>query len=396
MTLYDSSRDGQLLPHHYNGSGPATHAFVIGVGAYPHLNGGTGRRTNKHMDLGQLTSPPFSAAAFTDWLIQDFRNRKRPLASIELLTSPTRPYKLPGNQEGQTEAATIASVKQAFDRWFQRCDSNAKNMGIFYFCGHGVLRENTALLLEDYGESDNRAFDGAIDMEMTHKGMGVCQADLRCCFVDSCRQEAYKLGKQLQDPATVLIQPEFGAVRSGDAPIYYASAPGTLAYGLTGNISRFTEALLSCLRGRGAQRDETGSKWIVTTGSLGNAISQLVDEMNRPGQDELQLSPTGGSNLMSSVVHEVEGVPEVPVQLCCDPSAATDHGQFVLKSPREDRVYEQAPATGSWSLNVAAGYYTASVRFAQAKWRKSEGEVWALPPGPCRPALRVQPDEVKP
>jgi hypothetical protein len=394
VTVYDVTQDGPLLPHHSGGAGPGTHALIIGVGAYTHLNGGSGKRTSKHMDLGQLTSPPYSAFAFADWVIRDFRNSKRPLASVELLVSPANPYALPNGQERLAEAATMANVKDAFDRWFQRCDTSEQNMGIVYFCGHGVLRENTALLLEDYGKADLRAFENAIDMEMTHKGMGSCKANLRCCFIDSCRQEAYKLGKQLQDPATVLVLPEFGAASAADAPIFYASAPGTLAYGLTGSVSRFTEALLKCLNGRGAARDDTGTKWLVTTGSLANAISQIVQEINKNGGEGLQLSPTGGSNLASSIVHEVQGDPEVPVEVCCDPSAATDLGEFLLKGDHV-YLYQRASATGPWFVDVKAEIYEASVRFPKGAWKEARKSVWALPPGPHRPKLAVQPEEGK-
>jgi hypothetical protein len=341
------------------------------------------------MDLGQLTSPPHSTFAFANWVINDLRNSQRPLASVELLVSPANDYILPNGQTRPVESATMPNVKKAFDRWFARCNSSTENMGMVYFCGHGVLRENTALLLEDYGESPNRPFETAIDMEMTHKGMESCKASLRCCFIDSCRQEAYKLGRQLQDPATVLVQPEFGMASAADAPIFYASAPGTLAYGLTGKVSRFTEALLKCLKGLGAKKDETGTKWLVTTGSLANAVSQIVQEMNKNGGEGLQLSPTGGNNLGSSIVHEVQADPEVTVEVCCNPIAATDDGAFMLKAT--DRKYERPPGTGKWVLDVKADYYVASVNFPRKNWKDSKTVVWALPPGPHRPHLEVKP-----
>jgi hypothetical protein len=285
----------------------------------------------------------------------------------------------------------MSNVEKAFDRWYKRCDSSEDNMAVFYFCGHGVMRESTALLLEDFGESDNRAFANAINMESTHQGMGKCKARLQCCFVDSCRQEAFKLGKQLNDLATMLVEPEFGVGMVHDAPIFYASAPGTLAYGLSGKVSRFTEALITCLRGRGAQRDATGTKWEVTTGSLGLGISQIVQQMNRDGE-EIQLSPTGGSNLMNSVLHEVEGVPTVPVTVCCAPSAATNESELVLKSKTQN--YQRDSGGGPWSIEIEAGYYTASAKFPLGKWKNAESELWALPPGPRLPVIVTEQQEV--
>jgi hypothetical protein len=385
MTIYDV-QDGRLSFHHSKGTGPMAHALVIGVGEYKHLNGGSGSLTKKHMDLGQLTSPPFSATAFAKWLIEEFRNTQHPLGSVELLVSPSSTFVLPNGVERPTEAATMSNVSNAFDRWYKRCDADEGNMALFYFCGHGVLRENTALLLEDFGSSDNRAFTNAINMEMTHQGMNKCKAKLQCCFVDSCRQEAFKLGKQLNDPATVLIDPEFGAGTIRDAPIFYASAPGTLAYGLSGQVSRFTEALITCLRGRGAQRNAAGTGWEITSGSLGRAIAEIVLQMNRDG-GEVQFSPTGGTNLMTSVLHQVDGEPEVPVKICCTPPAAIDESELTLRSNKW--VYQRGPMTGPWSLNVKAAYYTASAKFPPGRWKDGECDVWAIPPGPLLPIIKT-------
>uniref|UniRef100_UPI003AF71AAD hypothetical protein n=1 Tax=Thiolapillus sp. TaxID=2017437 RepID=UPI003AF71AAD len=67
---------------------PATHAVVIGVGAYPHLNGGDpAALTDLHGGLGQLSSPPVSARTITDWLLDSFNNPDKPLASVSLLVS---------------------------------------------------------------------------------------------------------------------------------------------------------------------------------------------------------------------------------------------------------------------------------------------------------------------
>ena len=60
-----------FLVHDAAVAGPATHALVIGVGDYPHLNGGTKKRTDQHDGMEQLTSPPISARQFASWLLSD-------------------------------------------------------------------------------------------------------------------------------------------------------------------------------------------------------------------------------------------------------------------------------------------------------------------------------------
>ena len=69
-------------------AGPATHAIVIGVGDYPHLNGGAERKTQDHENMGQLTSPPVSARQFASWLIESFHHPAKPLATVSLMLSP--------------------------------------------------------------------------------------------------------------------------------------------------------------------------------------------------------------------------------------------------------------------------------------------------------------------
>ena len=68
-------------------AGPATHALVIGVGSYPHLLGGSGPRCADNEGLGQLKSPTASATVFANWLIEEFANASKPLASLAMLIS---------------------------------------------------------------------------------------------------------------------------------------------------------------------------------------------------------------------------------------------------------------------------------------------------------------------
>ena len=44
-----------------------------------------------------------------------------------------------------------------------RCDRDADNVGLFYFCGHGLESAGQMLLAEDFGVSSNRPWEAAID-----------------------------------------------------------------------------------------------------------------------------------------------------------------------------------------------------------------------------------------
>ena len=59
----------RFLVHDQPVPGSATHAIVIGVGTYPHLNGGTDALRRNTTAWGSFTSPPISARTIANWLI---------------------------------------------------------------------------------------------------------------------------------------------------------------------------------------------------------------------------------------------------------------------------------------------------------------------------------------
>ena len=123
-----------------NIDGPATHAIVIGVGAYRHLVGGDRKLFPNHQGLGQLTSPPNSAQAFARWLLDSYKNPEKPLASVELLVSgkSTGKFVLPDGTVKNVQRASMANVKEAITHWQERGDSHTGNLMVFFFSGHGL------------------------------------------------------------------------------------------------------------------------------------------------------------------------------------------------------------------------------------------------------------------
>ena len=91
-----------FLVHDVAVAGPATHALVIGVGDYPHLNGGSEKRTEQHDGMEQLTSPPISARLFASWLMSGSsvtRQSRWPVSRC-CFRKPTRPVCRP-HEPGQ-------------------------------------------------------------------------------------------------------------------------------------------------------------------------------------------------------------------------------------------------------------------------------------------------------
>ena len=126
-----------------------THVLIIAAGEYPALWGGDPAKQLSDADkigMRQLSSPPLSAAALAEWFLADsdgsqmqgFHNPEAPLASVEMLVSPTRSYRLPDGSEVAVEAATKANITGAFRKWRLRAASHPDNNAVFYFCGHGA------------------------------------------------------------------------------------------------------------------------------------------------------------------------------------------------------------------------------------------------------------------
>ena len=167
-----------LKPGH---QGPATHALVIGVGAYRHLLGGY-QAGPDHWGLGQLPGAAHSAATFVKWLQERFHHVEAPLATIEHLITDG-----PGAALGSAEP-TIQAISLAINAWRVRASSHPDNIAIFYFAGHGVLMgTETGLLAADFADP---AFGNpmlqSIHVEKMVQGMLSCKA----------RSEERRVGKE--------------------------------------------------------------------------------------------------------------------------------------------------------------------------------------------------------
>ena len=172
------------------GLGAATHAIVVGIGDYPYLlEGSAGQPTEFHDGMGQLTSPPISARLFARWLIESFHHPEKPLATLSLLLAERNPQPFVNPVTGQqynVPDASLAQVKAAVRKWKHLGDSNADNLLIFFFSGHGISQgRDTSLLLADFGAAPENVLEGAIDFQRLHLAMAQCAARYQVYFVDA-------------------------------------------------------------------------------------------------------------------------------------------------------------------------------------------------------------------
>src|SRR5688572_3732573 len=92
--------------------GPATHAFIVGVGGYPSCKAGKGQLAELRR-VPDVPSAADSARLMCDWLIANDDRLAAPLASVELLITDAphgglTPY--PWRNAQAVDAATSANV----------------------------------------------------------------------------------------------------------------------------------------------------------------------------------------------------------------------------------------------------------------------------------------------
>ncbi|MFI5030302.1 MAG: caspase domain-containing protein [Reyranellales bacterium] len=327
----------------------ATHALIIGVGDYPHLERGSGPLSAAADGMGQLTSPPLSALAFAEWLRTKYDNPSAPLATLALLLSEKAP-------SGWAEPATTANVMAATEAWWERGRKSEDDVLIFFFCGHGVSQGNEmSLLLRDFGARAADPYANAIDFKNFRLGMGRARALRQFFFVDACRSSSDTFAGSGEYHGAPIIAPNLNEFRPKKAPVFFSTLAGDAAYGRAGQMTLFTEALLDGLNGRGASKQN--GPWQVFSTRL---TEYLTFVMERSGQGQVQVPVLEGGSLM---FHHSGGTPTVPLFISCNPEHA--NGQAALAYCEKGKGVEKRPAfdPAPWEVTVAAGIVDLSAEF---------------------------------
>ncbi|MCI0142091.1 caspase family protein [Arthrobacter bambusae] len=383
---------------------PRTHALVVGVGAYRHLRkGAQPKRNDPLFSLGQLTSPTISARHFTDWLLKDFHNSSAELGTVELLLSEPRPslaehdsgpsseveYLSPdGTRSWPIEPATIDNLEDAFWRWRDRCHEHPGNVAIFYYCGHGVLLEDANVLLaEDYGAKRPR-FDGAFNFSAMRRGMEEsCSAGLQMFFIDACSTRPPDPPKLLTSGARIFDDDQTTTLTSPGGLALHAAANGNSAYGTIGQVSRFTEALVRCLKGLASQR--RSGQWVIRIDHLQESINDVMDflpKIDGGNRQESMLLWSKGKGILL----ESDRPPLVPVVVRLVPDSAALEANLALIASTDPALVWQFSGgpdstlngDGWWIDGVPAGKYDLRADFPKGRFRAQTVEVVITPPGP--------------
>ena len=343
-----------------NVAGPAAHALVIGVGHYRFLSGGADEKVQSIQQIGilkQLTSPPRSAVAFSDWLIQRADNWRAPLATVELLVSPAQVDPDAGTPNANFEAATIANIRRAYTDWKARCDADEDNIAVFFHSGHGVEKGEHFLLAEDFGEQPLTPWLGAFDFDSTRRAFHPTKSNTQCFFVDACRKVTSRM---LQQKIAVLPLDTVNLTDSADCQFdltMKASASNEAAHGEPLKPSFFTQALQMALDGGVASK--SGGKWLVKSGQVSARIYDVLGLI----KEDQNFPQRCTSHVSDSAVLLETPTPNVSLTVKCIPPAANADAQLSCKKEPDGVPKNHAGNGAPWNLDVEAGIYTVKADF---------------------------------
>lgn len=346
-------------------STPGAHVLAIGVGQYPHLIGGKGPRAKKPLGLAQLTSPLVSVKAFLDWCLAPLVNPAEvgycnpacPLASVEGLASGEAVVSMT-TPAGAVELApaTLGNIEDAFDGWLERVAGNDANIGLFYYCGHGIMAADHYLLAEDFGRSNQRPWGKAFDVSNTLRAVEREVKGALYFFIDACkeisREQALTLGANPSALKAVdLAKP---VVRSSSSLIE-ATGEGRLAFALEGRVARFTEALLTALSGYCGVKSAGRPTWDVDGETLAAAVRKLLENGNKTAsRRQVSSQVISGASVPLLTVGTP---PRVKVEIDLTPEQKRATAQMYLLSARGNR-YEHDGSNGVFQTEVPRGFYS--------------------------------------
>jgi hypothetical protein len=374
---------------------PQIHAIVIGVSSYPHLPRGSHFReapAPKTFALDQLTSPAISAAAVTDWLLEEHHNPSTPLGSVELVLSPESyapsrkaAIKLGVNAGAQLRvtAATLSEIKQAAGRWYLRTNKHRDNIALFYFCGHGLEASDRYLLPADYGSNPLDWTEHIINFTATYNNLDRCRAKTQCFFLDACRDRPDELRDQAARAplGQALVGPQSGSRLDRDLSIYHAAAPGRSAAGPPAQKSYFTQALLECLSGLGA-RDASGDTAPVDLVSLSSAMREFMDRLAEESKLPLRCNIMNDMLLPTPADLHVAGMPvKVLTVIACEPQTAHAVAKLTLQDSSGQQIVRTEVDVKPWRLTIPVGKYVVGASFDPAHpYANYTQPVLAVPP----------------
>jgi len=349
--------------------GPGVHVLAIGVGRYPHLIEGSGPLTGNPLGLAQLSSPPVSVKAVIDWFLAPlmtqgatgFANPDTPLGSVEGLASADTPVAVSATTGVVTLApATRENIQEAFERWLARLTSDDANIGVFYFCGHGIMVADHYLLAEDFGKSNAVPWEKAFDMSNTLRAVERDAKGALFFFVDACRELSKDVALTLgANPLALKAVDLKKPVLRTSTSLIEATGEGKLAFAVEGKVSRFTEALLTAMSGYCGVRGPGSPTWDVDGETIASAVRKLLEKGNKTAKRRQVSDQTIGGE--SVPLLRLQAPPRVKVELDLIPEPMRALARMYLLSAKGVQHVHDG-AAGAFVTEVPRGMYVVGAK----------------------------------
>ena len=94
----------------------------------------------------------------------------------------------PQRAKGPVDPPTSDRITSAFQDWLQRLQTHERNVGVFYFCGHGVHVDDDVLLTADFGRNKALPWADAFNISETITAMRRAVPGPLYFFLDTCRE----------------------------------------------------------------------------------------------------------------------------------------------------------------------------------------------------------------
>ncbi|MCP1835665.1 hypothetical protein J2R76_004005 [Bradyrhizobium sp. USDA 4532] len=380
-------------------NGPATHAFIIGVGSYPYAKPGAslfGPNTPLPLsNVPDLDSAPVGAKLFCDWLLSHADGLPAPLGSVHLALSapPTAPpsasqYEWKGrlantsavDPRGSSTAVSStdgASIQQDGTDWSGRLLAIPDQVAVFYICGHGAaVPTRSVVLLSDVAgnvAATNTAWQSHVDVQYLASVMSR-QADLRegYLFVDACQELITDIVLGQIDPSVGMgdmlrFFPQGAATPRNKVLLLVPGPMGQLTYDDgQGGGGRFTQVLVEALNGAGARNYTGAGQWGVLLDGLPRAMNTLY---RLRGWSSDAFNPTPIRSLVSSgPIVKYQTPPEVPFVVMLDPAVAINHAdQVCLRDAADNVIVARADQAEQW---IGKAQARMDLCFVQATFNK--------------------------
>ena len=355
---------------------PAVHVLIVGVGEYPHLQGGAGKPFANNAGMGQLTSPPISASSFAEWLKKNFEPFGAELGSIAVLCSGNASFVDDSSNPVYPHTANLTNLIQSVYDWYERGNKHEDNQMIFYFCGHGATSGIVnSLLLSNFGENKLDPFGtGAFDADGFMNGMRKCKAKHQLYLFDACRSvpQNYLRDFGSKGGADLIAGSAHENLGIGQQVCLWASELGLSAFARPGENSVFMDGLLLAMLGSGSLREDDGS-WHIQARSLEKGINVFIEGIL--GKEEKQFV-TPGRLSSSFPIHVLSAPPMVPIKVTSVPANIFTEIEIKCNSGHSKPIGTDGP----WRLDLPYGVYKMSASMTAGGVVVSTEDCLATPP----------------